>query len=792
MKQNLIIAIFLVFIGTMLYSVELPFIEEYYQPRSIIVAIAQEAVGNRFGDINFTREDGIIRTHIESLNLLAMEYRFVDLHQLHEKVTYLDWNDKGVYLQNIYRIVLEENDNIETALSALNRDNNIIFAEYESINRYLYTPNDPEYSLQWHHPVVMTPEAWDHVQGSSEVIVAITDSGTKWNHPDLADNIWINEAELPGITIDWVNGMIYGGDGIDNDGNGFIDDVIGWDFVENNNNPYQNYPGNGHGTHVAGCAGAVGDNNIGLTGTAMNVSLLICKGAPSNAPSSGIQYAYQQVQYAAQSGAHIINCSWIGQGQGNYANSVVNYATSLGSLVVAGAGNNGIQHTPTNAWFPSDCTNSLSVAATGQNDIMANFSDYGEPIDLTAPGVNIRSTYLNNTYQSSSGTSMSSPVAAGIAALVKSLHPDISPLDLKARLMTTTDYIDDINDPGFAGLIGTGRINAFKATMYDKIPYISIYQHTLQEHSGDGDGVPNPGEEINLIFALYNELYWLTATGVTATLSTEAPGVEILIDTVNFPNISGGSVVLNTTNPFRFTTEATLSNLTIPFTLTITANQGNPFPYEASFYYEVKLSLQQANWPFALSGTSNSSALLLDLDGDVRREIIFGDSQGNLWALKHNKTPLPGFPVNLGSNISAAVAAADLNNNGTTEIIANSQSGLINCVTPTGDILFQYNAGGQLRSNPMLVDVNNNGNLEIVALTFSNPRLIILNHDGTDFPGFPVTISAAVLSSPASADLNGDGHKEIIFNTSGGSLHAISTVTGTDIDGWPKSIGSAS
>ncbi|MBW6516501.1 MAG: S8 family serine peptidase, partial [Candidatus Cloacimonetes bacterium] len=784
------ITIFTLMIG-LLSAEGLPFIEEYFYPRSIIVAFSRDAIGNRYGEIEFTRNDGIVVTHMQSFNRIAEEYRVVDLVQMHHSVTHLDWHDNGIHIQNIYRIVLESNDNIESAQIALVNEKDILFAEYETINRTRFIPNDPEYNLQWHHPRISMPQTWNYVQGSSEVIVAITDTGVKWNHPDLADNIWINEAELPGITIDWVNGMIYGGDGIDNDGNGFIDDVIGWDFVENNNNPYQNFPGNEHGTHVAGCAGAVGNNNIGVTGTAMNVSLMSCKGAPSNAPSGGVQYAYQQVQYAAQSGAHIINCSWGGPGSGTYANSVVNYATNLGSLVVAAAGNSNMEHNASYQDYPADAVNAFCVAATDPNDIKVNFSDYGVPIDISAPGVNIRSTWGNNTYYSTSGTSMSSPIVAGVAALVKSLHPEILPLDLRDRIMFTSDYIDDLN-PDYAGLLGAGRVNAYRATMYDKIPHLSIYQHTLLEYSGDGDGVPNPGEEINLIFALYNDLYWLTATSVTATLSTEAPGVEILIDTVSFPNIDGGSVVLNTTNPFRFTTEATLSNLTIPFILTITANQSNPFPYEASFDYEVKLSLQQANWPFALSGTSNSSALLLDLDGDVRREIIFGDSQGDLWALKHNKTPLPGFPVNLGSNISAAVAAADLNNNGTTEIIANSQTGLINCVNPSGDILFQYNAGGQLRSNPMLVDVNNNGNLEIVALTFSNPRLIILNHDGTDFPGFPVTISAAVLSSPASADLNGDGHKEIIFNTSGGSLHAISTVTGTDIDGWPKSIGSAS
>jgi subtilisin family serine protease len=792
MRKAIISFWILLLVTATLSAVEKPFLEEYFQPRSIIAAFTQEAIGNRYGEIDFTQVDGVVRTKIESFDDLAVRYRIVDLVQMHEFVGNLDWNEKGVYLQNIYRIVLESNDQIEQALPALGSDPNILFAEYESINFHLYyTPNDPDFPQQWHHQAIQTPKAWFYEQGSSEIIVAITDSGTKWNHPDLQDNIWINAAELPGITIDWVNGMVYGGDGIDNDGNGKIDDVIGWDFVENNNNPYQNYPANSHGTHVAGCAGAVGDNNIGLTGTAMNVSLLNCKGAPSNAPSTGIQFAYQQVQYSADTGAHIINCSWIGLGDGNYPNSVVNYATNAGSLVIAGAGNNNVQHTDSYGWYPSDAENSLSVAATDQNDLKASFSDYGVAIDLTAPGVGIRSTVLNDGYGSANGTSMSSPVVAGVAALVKSIYPDMPPLVLKDRLMMTTDYIDDLN-PDYAGLLGTGRINAFKATMFDLLPYIEIYNYTAHEHSGDGDGVPNPGEEIKIIVSLYNEMYWMAASGVTATLSTTIPEVDIIVGEVNYPNIDGGSIVFNTHQPFIFSTPETLNELTIPFTLLVTANQSAEYPFEMEYPVTVNLSLQRAGWPLELSGNSTSSAALVDLDGSGTKELIFGDTQGNLHVVDYNKTPLPGFPVNLGSNIGSAVAVADLNNNNSAEIVANTQNGMIYSLDPAGNILFEYNANGQLRSNPMLIDVNSNGNFEIVALTFTNPKLIILNHDGTEFTGFPVDLPGQVLAAPAAADLNGDGHKEIIFSTNTGNIHALSSSTGEDIPGWPVSIVSGS
>ncbi len=793
MNRKLTTIIFLMVIISLAFATELPFNDDYFHPKSIVVGFTAEAVGDRYGRIDFTlNEEGIIVTQLDTINRLAEEFRIVDLVQMHEFVKHLDWNENGIYLQNIYRIVLESNDNIEKAQAAIVKDKNILFAEYETINSTRMIPNDPDYQLQWHHPVIKMPETWDYVQGSSEVIVAITDSGVKWNHPDLADNIWINEAELPGITINWANGQILGGDGIDNDGNGKIDDIIGWDFYHNNNNPYQYHPGSSHGTHVAGISGAVGNNSIGVAGVAMNVSIMSCKGSPTGVNSSGISHGYNQIQYAADSGADIINCSWGGPGSGTYPNSVINYATSLGSLVVAAAGNENVQHIPgVYEDYPADATNAFCVASTGPNDTKSSFSDYGTPIDISAPGSNIRSTWGDNAYYTTSGTSMASPVVAGVAALVKTLHPEMTPSELKSRIMMTSYYIDDLN-PDHAGLLGAGRVDAFSATMSDKIPYITVYNHNVHEHSGDGDGVPNPGEEVNLIFSLYNEIFWMTAENVVATISTDEPGLELLIDTVEFPNINGGSIVFNNNNPFRISTSPTLSNLTIPITLTITANPGNPFPYEVSYEHELVLSLQQAGWPLTLSGTSTSPAIIHDVNADGTSNIIFGDAQGNLRVVNPNKTAIDGFPVNLGGNISSAVAAADITGNSQLEIVANTQNGFIHCVDNAGNVLFQYNAGGQLRSNPMLVDVNNDGSLEIVAVTFSSPKLIILYPDGTDYPGFPVDLPAAVMSSPASADLNGDGHKEIIIASTSGNIHAVSTSTGQDIAGWPQTIGSAS
>lgn len=797
MKWNfkLILMILLVCIGANLGAEILPFDKEIFHPNRIIVCFQRDFVKDISGKIDFDNNGGIVSTGSATFNQLARQFKITDLEQMHPFVRDMEWNDDGAYIQNIYRVYIKDNEMIEEARSALEKFHNIIYAEYDSIVHTLYVPNDPFYNNLWFIDNTYTNLAWNFVQGSDEVIVAITDTGTKWNHEDLADNIWINEAELPGITIDWVNGLVIGGDGLDNDGNGKIDDVIGWDFVDNNNNPQQNFPGNQHGTHVAGCAGAVGDNNIGVTGTAMNVSLLICKGGATNHNSSGVQYAYDQVIYSADSGAHFINCSWISYGySGAYPNQIVNYATAQGSLVIAGAGNQNTQHTAAYGGFPSDCTNSVSVAATDQDDIKASFSDFGTPIDISAPGVSIYSTYYNNSgndsYQWAQGTSMSSPIVAGIAALVKTANPGLGPLEIKDRLIYTADCIDNLN-PSHAGLLGGGRVNAFRAALYDRIPYITMYSHNVQEYEGDGDGVPNPGEIISMVIGLENDFYFTDANDVIAMLSTDVDGVTILNPTVSFPNIGGGAIVFNTNDPFLFETDPYMSNINIPFTLTILANQqGYDYPYFTEISLNIQLSLEQANWPQQLPGSTTSSPLIEDLNNDGTQHIIFGDTQGYLHCLDADRQQAEGFPVHLGSNISSAVAIGDLTNDGNKEICAVRMNGFVHLVDHSGEELFVFDSGGQIRANPMIGSLTENGEMKIIILTFGNPRIIVLNNDGTIYQEY--LLDSQVLSSSALGDVSGDGNNEVIFVTNDGNLHAKTLHTGVNIEGFPVNLGAAS
>lgn len=764
---------------------------DLFQSRTVIVCFTKDAVGNETGKIETNLENGTIRTGMETFDALAEEFGIVELRQMHPYVKVPTWNDKGIYLQNHYRVILDSDERIDEAVEALAKDKNLIYAELEGINRSKFTPNDPMVTQQYVHSRIRSYEAWDYIMGSYDVKIAITDSGVKWNHPDLRANIWINPAESPGMTINWDAGTIHGGDGVDaGEGGGKIDDLIGWDFVGNDNNPMQNYPRNDHGTHVAGCAAAVGNNGIGVVGTSPIASIISCKGSPDNSPSTGIQYAYDQIKYSAELGADIINASWGSPGSGVYPNSIVNYATALGSLVVTAAGNDNMEHNASYQDYPADCDNVLCVASTGQQDIKSNFSDYGEPIDICAPGEGILSTIIaQNGYDAYDGTSMASPVAAGVCALVKALHPSMTPAQLRQRVMMTADYIYEAN-PNYIGKLGAGRINAYAATMFDKIPNITIDDTMVNELEGDGDGIPNPGETVQLKVSLnnyldpYTGLAWLPANGLTATLTTNYPGVTILDDTASFGTLSPGSTMWNNSQPFKFSTVSTLASEPIPFELVISANEDSSFPYNKILPFTVELSLNQDGWPHHVGGASSSSAILYNLDNDPDLEVIFGDPSGKIHAVKADGSSASGFPINAGSAIIGSLAMGNLNSSGNKYFAANLQNNNVLLFNQNAEVLWTVPAGGNLRSGPVIADLANNGQSKIITVTQTG-SLVVLNPDGSPYQNFPVALGAPCLGTPAVADLDGDGIHEILVATLNGTLHAINSATGQNIAGFP-------
>ena len=323
------------------------------------------------------------------------------------------------------------------------------------------TPNDPSlwrlYGLNNYGQSggttdadIDAPEAWEITTGSRDVVIGVIDSGVDINHPDLAANIWVNPGETPN-------------NGIDDDGNGFIDDVNGWDFYDDDNTPND---GNGHGTHVAGTIGAVGNNNSGIAGVNWEISLLPLRFL-GNDGSGWTSDAVAAVNYATMLkrdfGINVVatNNSWGGGGYSRTLDRAIEAANDQGIMFVAAAGNEG-NNNDTNPRYPTnyDAPNVISVAALNRNDNLASFSNYGAAtVDIGAPGVSIYSTLPGNSYGSFSGTSMAAPHVAGVVGLLNAAKPGISVTEVSSAILGTVDSLQSLDGKTVSG----GRVNAAAA-----------------------------------------------------------------------------------------------------------------------------------------------------------------------------------------------------------------------------------------------------------------------------------------------------------------------------------------
>lgn len=279
-------------------------------------------------------------------------------------------------------------------------------------------------------------KAWDIHTGSKNMIVAIIDTGIDFSHPDLAENLWTNMKELNGKK------------GIDDDGNGIIDDIHGYNTIREDGDADDDQ---GHGSHCAGTIGAKGNNNLGVSGINWNVSLMAIKFL--NADGSGdANDSIKGIDYAIKMGAKVLSNSWGGYGYSKALAEVIQRAQKAGVLFIAAAGNDG-RNNEKEPFYPAsyNIENIISVAAIDNRGRLANFSNYGlKTVDLAAPGVNITST-TGGSYDSFSGTSMATPHVAGGAALVWSREPQLTAVDVKARLLKTVRPLSSLK-----GKVATG------------------------------------------------------------------------------------------------------------------------------------------------------------------------------------------------------------------------------------------------------------------------------------------------------------------------------------------------
>lgn len=299
------------------------------------------------------------------------------------------------------------------------------------------TPNDPMFSQQTQMQRTNVQEAWEISKGSDAVIVAVSDTGVDRVHPDLANQIWNNPGEIAG-------------NGIDDDQNGKIDDTWGWDFSDGDADPQDLH---GHGTHVAGIIGAEGNNSIGVAGVNWNVRIMAVRFLDAQG-SGSTEGGIETILYAAKNGARLINASWGGGDASQALKDAIDFAYSKGTLFIAAAGNDS-SNTDQTPNYPS-CLESegvISVASSAADGSLSSFSNYGRTsVDLVAPGSDVLSTFPNGSWKTLSGTSMATPMVAGVGALILSVNSGLSALDLRNAILNAVvardTYLESISTSG--------------------------------------------------------------------------------------------------------------------------------------------------------------------------------------------------------------------------------------------------------------------------------------------------------------------------------------------------------
>jgi len=397
-------------------------------------------VGLKRNANNFALPNTLVQTGVKSV---------VELAKGVNPVT----KNKAFDLRTLFKIELNSNGQkaVLDAIDKLRKDPNVEFVEPDYLVKAVKTPNDPNFVQQYGmnnngqtggaiDADIDAVEAWDVFTGNSEeIIIGVIDSGVDYLHPDLTDNIWQNLGEIPD-------------NGIDDDGNGYVDDYYGWDFAYDDNDPMDD---NGHGTHCSGIIAAKGNNKTGVCGVMWNARIMALKFLDEYG-SGYTSDAIDAINYATAMNVPLTSNSW---GGGGYSQALEEVIAQSGILVAA-AGNYS-SNTDTDPFYPAcyELDNIISVAATDHFDNKAEFSNYGQQsVDLAAPGVDILSTTPNNNYEFYSGTSMAAPHVTGSIGLGWSYNPSLSSLEIKDALLKAVDTVTSMQGITVTG----GRLNVNK------------------------------------------------------------------------------------------------------------------------------------------------------------------------------------------------------------------------------------------------------------------------------------------------------------------------------------------
>ena len=643
-------------------------------------------------------------------------------------------------------------------------------------------PNDPRFEEQWNLSLIDMPGAWAIEKGNPEVIIAVVDTGFDYTHEDLASQTWINVDEIPN-------------NGIDDDNNGYIDDVHGWDFSQmpssDGNENSQNGDNDpidesGHGTHVAGIIGAAVDNDVGIAGIAWNCKLMPIRGAGV----AGIRdnRSASAIVYAVDNGARVINMSWGGRERSFLLRDVVDYAYARGVLMVAASGN----ESKGDSIFPAGYRKVISVAATEQHKQKFYQSNFGASIDIGAPGNVILSTQINNRYRTLSGTSMATAHVSGVAALIISKRPSLTHEEVRQILLSTTDPITESPE-----LVGAGNLNAARALMASS----SLQAHILspETHSGGSNQIEFVGTAGGFKFDTWQLLYgpsafptafqpinapsrqqktnetllvWDTPTVAEGiyTVRLEVSSVEgkvlrdeVVVSVDRTPPQVRNVKVQNQITKGNYAT--VVSWATDDFTINTLSQRAReataPFrPIEensASREHFFSLSLDTGSYDLFITSRNDAGLETVEDNGGkfYRAEVIGGSVSPN--GFVETSTTLP--PMHLAS------VTADFDRDGRLEIVGlpitgDSVSG-IEIYERTAAGVYQLQHTSAIDAKPLVIDdTDGDGLLEILSGT--RERVFLL--ESMTQNGYPEKIiwETRFLSSGQIVDLDGDGRKEIV------------------------------
>jgi len=659
------------------------------------------------------------------------------------------------------RYLLKTARDVPTTCVELNRDPEVEYAQPNYRYRLCREPNDPDFADQYAHQVIQMQDAWEISTGSHDIVIAVLDTGVDVNHPDLKDNIWTNKGEIPGNNKD-------------DDGNGYVDDIHGWNFGAGDNRVTPTRKSSlvaGHGTEVAGVIAAAGNNGKGVSGVNWHSSIMALR-MSSDFTSKEVAAA---LDYAAANGARVVNMSFgadeFGPEGDRLVKTAIDNAFAKGVLLVASAGNSDSSRPN----FPAAYYNVMAVASTNGEDTKTGHSTFGLWVDIAAPGTDIVTTDLGGEYIATAGTSFSSPYVAAVAALLFAHRPQLTHLQARAILENTTDPLNygDL-DPNLC-YIGTGRVNAYQTLLAADRNYPLgeiVSPGARQTYAADGNTIELclfvQGDSYKVDYRGYGQSDWkVIAEGVA-------------------PQDPNGLACLALANPGLGAYE-----------LRLRVSRG-AYTHTDRKLFGVDAAAPQAHWPKPEFPSDSSyefflgSPLCLDVNGDGRNEIIqmsadysdllfFGSGKVNIWdadgrSLRH-------WPVTLDFAWPTSVAVGDIDGDGDYEVVVACElEGEVDAYhVETGELV----AGdwpavvggwyGWIPAGPVLADLDGDGDSEIlIALDMESADtdgLIAIQADGTFLWQRRYT-SAGPISA---ADLNKDGQVEIALSGYGPGLNRFYT-----------------